>query len=61
MILTTSECRYGQFDLQRVLSTLTLVQDANGQARLAVEEGGLLAMESLILARYYMFHQVYIP
>lgn len=51
---------YGRFDVDRVLSTLTLTdQGEEGVVQLAVEEGGLLAAESLILARYYMFVQVY--
>lgn len=51
---------YGRFDVDRVLSTLTLTdQGEDGLVQLAVEEGGLLAAESLILARYYMFVQVY--
>lgn len=52
--------KYGLFDTERVLSTLTFVQSAStGEPLLAIEEGGLLAAESLILARYYMFNQVY--
>ena len=42
------------------MSTLTLVQNPEtGEVTIGVEEGGLLAIESLILARYYMFQQVY--
>lgn len=52
--------QYGVFDVDRIISTLTLVQqNAAGDVTIGVEEGGLLAIESLILARYYMFHQVY--
>lgn len=51
---------YGRFDVDRVLSTLTLTDlGEDALVQLAVEEGGLLAAESLILARYYMFVQVY--
>lgn len=51
---------YGSFDVERVLSTLTMTADTeDDETRLAVEAGGLLAVESLILARYYMFIQVY--
>lgn len=52
--------QYGLFDVDRILSTLTFVEHPEeGDVRLGVEEGGLLAIESLILARYYMFMQVY--
>lgn len=52
--------QYGTFDVDRVLSTLTLVQNPDtGAVTIGVEQGGLLAIESLILARYYMFQQVY--
>lgn len=51
---------YGRFDVDRVLSVLTFAADPeSGAPHLAVEEGGLLAVEALILARYYMYHQVY--
>ena len=52
--------QYGRFDVDRVLSTLTMTdQSEDSRPRLAIEEGGLLSAESLILARYYMFVQVY--
>lgn len=50
---------YGRFDQERLLSSLTVVEDAEGVWSLAVREGGLYALESLILARYFMFIQVY--
>ncbi len=51
---------YGHFDLQRLLTTLTVVEDSDrGSPALAVEEGGLHAAEGLIIARYMMFTQVY--
>jgi hypothetical protein len=52
--------QYGTFDLNRILNTLTLdtgTQDPG--LRLAIEEGGQLALEAFVLARYYMFNQVY--
>lgn len=50
---------YGKYDLKRLLVTLTVGYDENGEPVLAVEEGGWHAAEGLILARYMMFTQVY--
>lgn len=51
---------YGRFDYLRLLDTLTAVDASMHDAvLLAVGEGGLHAAEGLILARYFMFHQVY--
>lgn len=51
---------YGKFDWQRLIGCLTLVNTGTGRAlRLGVTEGGLHAAESLVLARYFMFTQVY--
>jgi HD superfamily phosphohydrolase len=51
---------YGRYDLDRVAATLALVErpDQDGFA-LGVGEGGLHAVEGLILARYMLFTQVY--
>ena len=52
--------RYGSFDLERLLDTLTLrEEDISGNLQLGVDYGGLHAVEGLILARYFMFTQVY--
>ena len=58
--------QYGQFDLDRIVSTVVAaeVTQNNGDAehqeyRLAVSEGGWHAALGLVLARYYMFTQVY--
>lgn len=52
--------RYGVYDLDRLLDTLALVEDpATGALGVGVEEGGVHAVEALVLARYYMFTQVY--
>jgi uncharacterized protein len=52
--------RYGVFDFERLIHSLTLRENGNEGARsLAVEEGGIHALEGLILARYFMFTQVY--
>lgn len=51
---------YGRYDLRRLIATLTLDNtDPSGILRLAVEEGGFHALEGLVLARYFMFTQVY--
>lgn len=52
--------QYGQFDLERLIQTLCLVRDTStGTVRLAIEEGGIHSLEAIILARYFMFTQVY--
>lgn len=54
---------YGQFDLDRIIDTLTVVESSNEDSthdlRIGIEEGGMHAAEGLILARYFMFTQVY--
>ena len=54
---------YGRFDLDRIIDTLTLVEDhrddSPSNVRIAIEEGGRHAAEGLIVARYFMFTQVY--
>jgi HD superfamily phosphohydrolase len=51
---------YGHYDLDRLVSTLTVAIDPEkGAPVLAVEDGGLHAAEALIIARYMMFTQVY--
>ena len=51
--------QYGSFDLDRILNTLTLDGEDAGSLKLAIDEGGLHALEAFVLARYYMFTQVY--
>lgn len=50
---------YGNFDRFGLINYLTLFEDKDGVYRIAIEEDGLQALESFILARYYMFSQVY--
>ncbi|MDE3095292.1 MAG: HD domain-containing protein [Chloroflexota bacterium] len=50
--------QYGRFDYARLLNTLT-VTEHHGDPVLAIEAGGVHAAESLLLARYFMFTQVY--
>ncbi len=51
---------YGNYDLNRLLVTLTVSKHPETQAPLiAIKEGGMHAAEALIIARYLMFTQVY--
>ena len=51
---------YGKFDWRRLVGSVIVVRgpDERG-ARLGVEEGGFHTAEALVLARYFMFTQVY--
>lgn len=52
--------KYGQFDLHRLAHTLTWVRHpATDDPVVGLEVGGVHAAEGLILARYFMFQQVY--
>lgn len=53
---------YGFYDIDRILDTLVFVQvgDQNAPSlKIAIEQGGRHAAEGMILARYFMFEQVY--
>lgn len=50
----------GHFDYHRLLNTLTVIEHPiTGSPVLAIEAGGLHSAEALLLARYFMFVQVY--
>ena len=50
----------GRFDYHRLLNTLTVIKHPDaGTPVLAIEAGGLHAAQGLLLARYFMFLQVY--
>lgn len=52
--------QYGIYDLQRLIDVLEPVKDPeNGRYRIGVGHGGVHALEALLMARYYMFTQVY--
>lgn len=52
--------RYGSYDLDRLLDTVLPIEDPEtGEWRIGLEEGGVHAVEALVMARYYMFTQVY--
>lgn len=57
---------YGRFDHFRLIDTLRILpppgpddDDGSSEPQLGVEEGGLHSAEALLLARYFMFTQVY--
>lgn len=52
---------YGRFDYQRLIQSLCLIEDPGeaGNLVIAIEHGGLHALEAMVLARYFMFTQVY--
>ena len=52
--------RYGTYDLERLLDTMLPIRDPEtGEWGVGVDEGGVHALEALVMARYYMFTQVY--
>lgn len=52
--------RYGTYDLERLLDTvMPLTDPETGAPGIGIEEGGVHALEALVMARYYMFTQVY--
>jgi uncharacterized protein len=50
---------YGTVDVDRLLSTLTLVETAQGRTEVGVQEKGVSALESLPFAKYQMYRNVY--
>jgi hypothetical protein len=52
---------YGRYDWQRLVQTTVAVpgREKDGGPRIGVAEGGWHAAEGLIIARYFMFTQVY--
>lgn len=58
--------KYGQFDHHRLIDTLRILpsppvgdEHESGEPELGIQEGGIHAAEALLLARYFMFTQVY--
>ena len=52
--------QYGSYDLQRLIEMVEPVEDPeDGRWRIGVGHGGVHALEALVMARYYMFTQVY--
>jgi HD superfamily phosphohydrolase len=50
---------YGTVDVDRLLSSLTLVEVAAGRYEVGVQEKGVSALESLLFAKYQMYRNVY--
>ncbi|MDR1688916.1 MAG: HD domain-containing protein [Clostridiales bacterium] len=51
---------YGNFDLDRLINSLTIIKKEKTDAPgLAIKSGGTQAFEAFVLARYFMFVQVY--
>jgi uncharacterized protein len=50
---------YGTVDVDRLLSSLTLVEVAPGRFEVGVQEKGVSALESLLFAKYQMYRNVY--
>jgi HD superfamily phosphohydrolase len=50
---------YGTVDVDRLLSSLTLVETAGGRLEVGVQEKGVSALESLLFAKYQMYRNVY--
>jgi hypothetical protein len=57
---------YGKFDHYRLIDTLRILpshkdvaNDDSAEPTLGVEEGGLHSAEALLIARYFMFQQIY--
>ena len=52
--------QYGRFDMYRLIATVRAIPGTDGRPpRLGISEGGWHAAEGLVLARYFMFTQVY--
>lgn len=49
---------YGKFDVERLISSLTIFFQGK-MPKLAIKHGGVQAFEEFVLARYFMFVQVY--
>lgn len=50
---------YGTVDVDRLLSSLTLVETQGGRWEVGVQEKGVSALESLLFAKYQMYRNVY--
>jgi len=50
---------YGNFDYLRLLETLLVKEAPEGGLELCLERGGIHTLEAMMLARYWMFTQVY--
>jgi len=52
--------QYGKFDLNRLVTTIRAIPSPGGHPpQIGISKGGVHAAEALVLARYFMFTQVY--
>ena len=51
---------YGKFDHYRLIDTLRILVEEGKAPALGVEQGGLQSAEALLLARYFMWMQIYL-
>ena len=51
--------KYGVYDVERLISSFTIVYKDSNTPRLAIKSGGVQAFEEFVLARYFMFIEVY--
>jgi HD superfamily phosphohydrolase len=51
---------YGTVDVDRLLSSLTLVESGPGRFEVGVQEKGVSALESLLFSKYQMYRNVYL-
>nr|WP_280177627.1 HD domain-containing protein [Arsenicitalea aurantiaca] len=53
--------RYGHYEIDRLINTICVLEDDDdGTLSIGVTEDGLHAAEGLLIARYMMFHNVYL-
>src|SRR5438132_6427000 len=50
---------YGRFDHYRLIDTLRFLPDRLGEPAVGIEHGGMHSAEALLIARYFMYRQVY--
>ena len=50
---------YGRYDLHRLIATVTAIPGLKSGPRIGIQSGGWHAAEALVIARYFMFTQVY--
>lgn len=51
--------KYGVFDLEKVIGSLTPIRTSRKEKQLGIEEEGVYSVEQLLLAKYHMNVQVY--
>ena len=51
--------KYGVYDVERLIASFTVCYSDGQTPRLAIKKGGVQAFEEFVLARYFMFIEVY--